>query len=832
MWCSRTFETVVQDVRLALRLLIKNPGFGATLVGTMALGIACTATVFAFVDAVLLRRLPVRQPEALVAIGAPGRNLDLNPSYFSQPFYRHLKDSSPVFGDLVATTVAVSSGVNLDEGGVTDRIRVELVSGNYFQVLGIQPAIGRFFTPREDAVPGASPVAVVTYSFWQRRLAGSPDVVGKTVSLNGHPFTIVGVGGRHFFGTRPGSGPDVWAPLMMVGELASSRIRPDQPDQNYLELFARLPERTPLTQAESAANLALRRWSDSQQGRRPRGSSAAPVLALIPMPHGLSLLRGQYSEPLVILMSAVFLLLFIACANVATLLLARFAARGREIALRMSIGATRSRIVRQMVTETLLISIAGGGLGWLASLYLGWTLMRYLPRGAEPWQFAPGGTVFLFAMAISLATGVLFGLAPAVMASKSDLASAVKSDSSTPGRRTRGFGLRGTLSTIQVALSLMLIVNAGLFARTLHNLRTTDMGFRQDGLLLASLDPLKSGYSQERLLPFFDLIQHGVREQPGVVDVGLASHGSLSGVLPIGTRFRNTAVHAEGHEPVAGEDLTTYFNTVTPGYFSAAGLPVLEGRDFGTQDRAGSVKVAIINQSAARQWFAGQNPIGKWIGQGAVGATDMQVVGVVKDGKYLNVRENVLRIVYRPLAQDPDSPMTLHVRAKDAGAVVPYVRRAVQAVDAHVPLFNVQTIDARIDESLRQERLVSTLASWLGLLGTVLAAIGLYGMISYSVAQRTREIGTRMALGATPGHVLRTFVRKALAVTCAGVALGLPLSLLAARIFAGFLYRLSPADPLTVSLGAGLLLLIAALAAIVPAFRAARVDPLSALRHE
>lgn len=564
MWSSAIFETVIQDVRLALRVLVKNPGFGATLLGTMALGIACTTTVFTFVDAILLRTLPVREPQELVAIGAPGRNLDLNPNYFSQPFYRHLKESSAVFADLAATSVAVSSGVNLDEGGVTDRIRVELVSGNYFQVLGIQPAIGRFFTPQEDAVPGANPVAVVTYSFWQRRLAASPDVVGKTMSLNGHPFTIVGVGGPHFFGTRPGFGPDLWAPLMMVGELASSRIRPDQPDQNYLELFARLPERTPLVKAQSAANVAFRQWLDFQQGQRSRGSSPPPVLALIPMPRGLSLLRGQYSEPLVILMSAVFLLLFIACANVATLLLARFTSRAREIAVRLSIGATRSRIVRQMVTETVLISALGGGLGWLASLYLGWTLLAFLPRNAEPWQFAPNITVFLFAMLISLATGVLFGIAPAVMASKTDLVSAIKADHSTPVSRTRGFGLRATINTVQVALSLMLIVGAGLFTRTLHNLRTTDMGFRQDGLLLASMDPAKSGYRNERLLSFFDLIQRSVREQPGVVDVGLASHGSLSGVLPTGTRFRNTAVHAEGHETVAGQDLTTYFNTVTP----------------------------------------------------------------------------------------------------------------------------------------------------------------------------------------------------------------------------------------------------------------------------
>ena len=399
---------VVQDVRLAFRLLAKHPAFSITVLGTLALGIACVTTIFTFVDALLLRALPVRQPQQLVAIGTPGRNLDLNPTYFSQPFYRYLKTSSPVFSNLVATSVAVSSGVNLDEGENVDRIRVELVSGNYFQVLGIQPAIGRFFAPAEDAVPDANPVVVVTWSFWQKRFAASPAIVGRTVTLNGHPFTIIGVSGPDFFGTRPGFGPDVWAPLMMVGELASGRIRPDQPNQNYLELFARIPDQTRLGAAQAAANLAFQQWLGSQPGPR-RGNSTAPrlSLALTPMPRGLSLLRGQYSEPLVILMSAVILLLLIACANVATLLLARATSRAREIAIRLSIGAGRTRIIRQMVTEAVFVGILGGALGWAASIYLGRTLLVFLPSNAEPWQFAPNAGVFLFAMFVSVVNGVL-----------------------------------------------------------------------------------------------------------------------------------------------------------------------------------------------------------------------------------------------------------------------------------------------------------------------------------------------------------------------------------------------------------------------------------------
>jgi predicted permease len=347
------------------------------------------------------------------------------------------------------------------------------------------------------------------------------------------------------------------------------------------------------------------------------------------------------------------------------------------------------------------------------------------------------------------------------------------------------------------------------------------------------LDPARNGYKGDRLLSFYDQLQRSVREQPGVVDVALASHGTLSGVLPVGTRFMNTAVHATGKDPTPGEDLTTYLNTVTPGYFRAVGLPIVAGRDFGPQDRAGAGKVAIINEAAARYWFSGANPIAKRIGQGAAGVTDIEVIGVVKNAKYLTVREETLRIMYRPLAQEPSSPMALHVRTAGISAGIgPYVRRAVQTVDSHVPLFNVQTIEARIDESLAQERLVSTLATMLGVLGTVLAGIGLYSLINYSVVQRTREIGLRMALGATPGNVLATFIRKAFVIILAGVALGAPFSLVGGRVFSGFLYGLSPADPITFGAATGLIVLIATVATLVPAFRATRVDPLNALRQE
>jgi predicted permease len=486
-----------------------------------------------------------------------------------------------------------------------------------------------------------------------------------------------------------------------------------------------------------------------------------------------------------------------------------------------------------MLTEAVLLSSLGGILGWFASLYLSRFLLAFLPANAQPSQFHPNATIFFFALFVSVVNGLLFGIAPAVLVLRTDLVSAAKSSLSSSLGRAKGLTFRGALSTAQVALSLMLIVASGLFIRTVHNLRATEMGFRQSSVFLASLDPARNGYKEDRLLTFYDQVQRSVREQPGVVDVALASYGTLSGVLPAGTRFMNNAMHAAGQDPAPGEDLTTYVNTVTPGYFRAVGLSIVAGRDFGPQDRAGAGKVAIINEAAAKYWFSGANPIGKRIGPGAAGSTDIEVIGVVKNAKYLAVREKDLRIMYRPLAQEVSSPMALHVRTAANGAGIgPYVRRAVQTVDSHVPLFNVQTIEARIDESLAQERLVSTLATMLGVLGTVLAGIGLYSLINYSVVQRTREIGMRMALGATPGKVLATFIRTVYVIIVAGVALGVPFSVAGAHIFSGFLYGLSPTDPFTFGAAIGLLVLIGTVATLVPAIRATRVDPLNALRQE
>lgn len=827
-------QSLLQDLRYAVRILKKDSGFTTAVALTFALGIGCTTAVFTFVDALLLRKLPARSPEQLVVVSAPGRDPNLNPRYLSHAFYQHLRGSNPIFSHLVATSVAVSSGINLRAGDSTDRVRAELVSGNYFNVLGATTTVGRTLSEDDDRTPGAHPVVVLSHDYWQRRFISSPEVVGRTVSVNGHPFTVIGIASRDFFGVRPGFGPDLWAPIMMVKQVSGGGISPNTRDQNYLELLARIEPDVNLREAGVAATAIYQSWLDSEGMLQPVGQgNARPTLELTPAPGGISRIRGEYSQPLIILMIFVGLLLLLTCANVSMLALARATARVKEIAIRLSVGAGWMRLVRQLMTESLLLGGLGGGLGWLLSIYLGHAILLFLPGASEPGQFAPNARTFLFTLVISGLTGVLFGLAPALVATRTDVIRALKSDSGYRGGAARRLGLREALSALQVAISLLLVIGAGLFLRTLYNLKAIDMGFRGENVLLASLDPAKSGYDRQKLAPFFDQLIQRIRQQPGIIEVGLASHGSLSGVLPSGMRFLNTTMHAEGYGATSGEEMNFYNNFVTPGYFPAVGIQILRGRNFDQQDRQGSAKVAIVNEAAARHWFKGEDPIGKHIGKGTIGPSDIEIVGVVKDAKYVDVREKALRTVYLPFHQSPSSPMTIHIKTiVDPRTVIPIVQREVRALDAGVPVFLMQTMSARVDDALSQERLITTLATVLAILGTLLASIGLYGVVSYSAVQRTREIGIRIALGAQRIDLLKLVIGRGMKVTLIGLTLGLVAAVALTRQMTSLLYGISATDPLTFSFIVLLLTDIALVACYIPARRAARVDPIVAMHTE
>jgi len=820
----------MNDLRFAFRQMLKSPGFTAVALISLGLGIGCTVTVFTFVDAVLLRKLAVRSPEQIVAVGVQGRNLNLNPSYFSHPFYGHLRDSQPIFSELIASSVAVSSGVNWRNKDVIERVRVEIVSGNYFEVLGVPAAVGRVLTRTDDQAPSAHAVVVLSHASWQRWFGGELEARGRPVSLNGHVFTIIGVAPEGFYGTRPGFGPDFWAPIMMVKELTGG-ISLDQRNQNYLEFMARLRPDVKLREAEAAFALAHQQWLDAETGR---GAVNAPPrenarFQLMPAPRGLSLLRGQYGQSLIILMAAVGLLFVISCTNVAILLLARASTRAKEFGIRLALGAGRGRVARQFIAENLLLSLLGGGIGLGISIFLGRSLVSFLPSTADARQFTPDAGVFLFASFISVLTGFVFGLAPALVFTKTELVRAIKGQIAQ--RSGRVPDTRSALSATQVALSVILMAGAGLFLRTLQNLKSVDLGFRRESLVLASLDPAKSGYEKNRVAVFWDELLERIRPQPGVQAISLASHGSLSGVLPVGTRFINMSMHAEVEAPRPVEDTTYYVNFVAPAYFETVGMRLLRGRDFNRHDQRDGASVAILNETAARAFFKGDDPIRKRIGQGQSGPTDIEIIGLVNDAKYLSVKEAALPIVY--LLATTDSPMTLHVRAStDAPMMISLIQREARALDPNIPLFNIQTMDARVDESLRQERLVLALASVLGVLGTLLAAIGLYGVLSYSVIRRTREIGIRMALGAQQSSVLFMALRRGMTVAGIGIAAGIIAAVGLTRLLRALLFGVSPTDTLTFAAVALLLAAVAFLACWLPARRAGRVDPMEALRYE
>jgi putative ABC transport system permease protein len=820
-------EALIQDIRFSVRWLLRERTFTATALLTLALGIGSTTAVFTLVDVLLLRPLPVKSAEGLFTLSAPGKNVDLTPSYYSHGFYEHLRNSNPVFASLFASSTVVSSGVNLFDGAVTDRVRCELVSGNYFDVLGVGAAAGRTLGPDDDRTPGSHPVVVLSYAFWQRRFAGAPDVVGRSVTVNGTPFTVVGVATRGFFGTKPGFGPDIWAPLMMVKQVTNGSIAPLERNQNYLEMTVRLEPPFETGHAQAMAATIYANWLDEGPTSQPR--SAAPTVQLTPSFKGHSLLRAQYGQPLLLLTAAVLLLLLIACANIATLLMSRATARAREIAIRTAIGATRNRLVRQLMTETACIAAIAGVCGWFVSIYLEQLMLSFLPATTEAWQFSPNVRVFAATFFVACASGLLFGLAPVVQLARHQ---AVTLRSRTPPARTiwRILDSRDVLTVVQIALTILLLTGTGLFARTLQNLRAADMGFNRDHILLASIDPARSGYDRPRTTAFFQELVHRLRVRENIDAVGLASHGTLSGVLPAGTRFMSTQMHGDGAPEPASRDLTVHQNVVSSEYFEASGIALMRGRPFTEFDREGNA-VAILNTAAAQLLFGNDNAIGRRLGSGRQGPTNLEVVGVVENAKYLSVREAPIPTVYVPFRDG--SPMTLHVKTRaDAQSTLRVIEQEVKALDPTLPLFQVQTIEARVDDALRQERLVATLATVLGVAAMLIAAVGIYGLISFSVAQRTREIGIRLAVGAEPRQILLMVLARVCLLVTLGSAVGLPIALSSSRVAATFLFGVSAWDPAIIASVLTVVTVVSLSAGLIPAGNAARTDAWNALRSD
>jgi len=830
---------MTQDLRFALRRILKSPGFTGVVLLTLGLGIGANTAIFSLMDQVLLRLLPVRNPEELVVLDAPGpfsgstHNYSATLTPISHPMFEALRDKNTVFDGLLAHCPAQA---HLTANGETSSVDGDLVSGTFFEVLGLAPAAGRLFTPEDDRRPGAHPIMVLSHGFWTRRFAADPDVVGQSVLLNSQPMTVVGVAPAGFHGVELGGSPDVFVPLMMQpqviptwnGGIGEFRVR-------WLTAMARLKEGVSISQAKAGIEVLYRQILEEDLKRittsseRFRARFLEKQITLLPGGGGTSELRGQSRTPLLVLTGMVGLVLLIACANVANLLLARASSRQRELAVRLALGASRGRLVRQLLAESLVLSIGGGLVGivlasWTGDLLLNTLVVKSAARAlSADLDLRVGG----FAFGLSLATTFVFGLVPALQSTRPALAPTLKSEASSiiGGRAPQRF--RKGLVAAQVALSLLLLIGAGLFARSLMNLRRLDPGFQPDRLLAFSVDPSLNGYTLERRVELLKRIRDEIAAEPGVRSVSLAE-------LALMTRSDSSStVSVEGYEPKEGENMNPNFNGLAPGFFETLGIPLLAGRDFTEADGAGAPKVAVVNQTFARYFFGNGDPLDRRFGYSR-GPKDVTIVGVVKDGKSGSLQEEPLRFVYTPYMQSGDlGGATFYVRSDaDLTTLGARLGDLVRRVDATLPVTEMKTMREQIGDSLLVERMVASLSGAFGLLATLLAAVGLYGVTSQAVALRTREIGIRVALGAERRNLLSMVLKDVAMLAALGTAIGLPAGYALGRLVESQLFGLSARDPLTFAAATCSLLLAALLAGYVPAARVTRIDPVEALRYE
>ena len=828
-------DQLLADLRYAGRTILKNPGFSAVVVLTLGLGIGANTAIFTLMDQVLMRPLRVKDPGELVLLDGPGpfSGRTHNDHTFSHPMYLALRDgTSGVFSGVVAR---FGTDATLTWHGRSERVMVESVSGNYFEVLGLTPALGRTFTLDDDRTAGGHPLVILSHGFWKRRFGSDPQIVGQSVSVNGRPMDVVGVAAPGFQGIEVGRVVDVFVPITMKATLTPTWDDFANWRSRWLNIIARRAPGISPEQAEAGANVAYRQalnedvktlghWTEKNRQR-----FLAKHLDVTPGATGMSDLRRQTTAPLLVLMGMVGLVLLIACGNVANLLMARATARQKEVAIRLSLGASRGRLIRQLLVESLLLSLLGAVAGVVFANWTGDLLLRALPfEGASQALSAdPDLRVGVFTLVISLLTGLLFGLAPALQLTRPAVASTLK-DEAAAVIGGSGARLRRGLVVAQVALSLLLLVGAGLFARSLHNLRQQEPGFTADRLLVFSVDPPLAGYDRDRVRDFAQRLQQGLQAVPGVT----AAAPALSPIMSDSV-WRST-IKVDGYTSKEGEDMSPQVNAVAPTFFATLGVPLLGGRDFDARDVQGAPRAAIVNEAMAKYFWGNESPLGKRFGFARDDKIDIEVVGVVKDGKTNNMREAIPRMIYVPLDQQNEiSGLVVYARTSlPEEGVATAVRQAVARLDANLPIYNLKTMEAQISESMFVDRMVAALSAAFGLLATMLAAVGLYGVMSYSVARRTREIGIRLALGAPRQRVLGMVLREVGTLGAWGLGLGLPIAIGLAQLLRAQLFGLAPHDPLTIASATLLLACVTVLAGLVPARRAMRVDPILALRYE
>jgi predicted permease len=821
----RWLEDLWQDLRYSARMLLKNPGFTLIAVITLALGIGANMAIFTWLKAIYLQPLPgVAASDRLVILRSTVIKSANSPMLVSFPNYKDYRDRNQVFSGLAAFNIIT---VNLMDGeGQPERIWGSLVSGNYFDVLGVRALLGRTFAPDEDGA--AHPVAVISHSLWQRRFAADPSLIGKTIKLNKLDFTVIGVAPEGFRGNLVGLDFGFWAPAMMYPQLSPSGHHLYGRGSHHFMVMGRLKEGVTFEQAEANAQMiAAQLARDYPQENEGEG---ARLITLTEDSYGF----GPIASWLDVLMAAAGLVMLIACANIANLLLARGAGRSREIGIRLALGAGRSRLIRQMLTESLLLAVMGGAVGALLALWLSNAMHLMIPPTGDPvslnlaWDYRVAG----FALALTLLTVLAVGLAPALRATKVDPVVSIKNDGVAIGASMRRSRLRGALVVTQIAASLVSLVCAGLFIRTLAQQLKVDPGFDPERTLLVSMNLYPNGYDEKRGIEFYRQLLERVAALPGVASASLSDNvpNAWSG----GT---NWPYEIEGYVPRSNELMDINYEVVAPRYFQTMRIPLAEGREFSEADHAQSAPVAIVNETMARRYWPGQNAVGKRLRGGGKWST---IVGVARDLNHPGARGAARPFMYYPLYQDYDAQITLVVRTEgDPLQALAGVRSAVRALDATLPMFDEKTLQTHSGIPLFLDRMMVTYLSAFCLLALALAAIGLYGVMAYSVAAHTREIGIRMALGAQTADVLKQVIRQGMTLTLTGATIGLIAALGLTRLIKGsqfldmdLLFGVSASDPLTYILSALLLAGVALLASYLPARRAAKVDPMVALRWE
>jgi predicted permease len=839
---------LTQDVKYGLRMLGRNPGFTAVAVATLALGIGANTAIFSLIDAVMLKNLPVKQPERLVLFKWDTHKW---PPHFSQTGGdSRLSFSYPAFQQFRAQNQALSSvfafvplgfnkqNVTVSLNGEPTLADGEMVTGDYFSGLGVTPLLGRAIT-EEDEQPGAPRVAVISYNYWSSRFGRDPSILGRAITLNETSATIVGVTPSSFYGEQPGSEPDLWVAFADLPNLRPWSAKPANTDSVYtdrdwicLNIMGRLKPGVSRDQAQSVFDIAFHQFVTADW--TPDKQDQVPHLQLAAAGQGVNNLREAYSKPLTILMAVVGLVLLIACANLATFLLARATARQKEISVRLAIGASRMRLIRQLLTESVLLAVAGGALGILFAAWGTQALLAFMSGGENQivLDVRPDRNVLLFTLAASVLTGILFGLAPALHAARVALASAMKDTAGNISEGRGGHFAGKSLVVVQISASLVLMIGAGLFVRTLQNFERKDLGFDQKNLLTFGIDPTRAGYKGDQLVNFYQRLLKRVQTLPGVQSATLIENMPLSGWS------NNTNITIEGSKLKVPNNHLRWM-AVGPDFFRTMGMPLIAGRGINESDTASAPNVAVVDETFARTYLGGSYPIGQRFYLGGGSRPDpkfeFEIVGEVKKAELTDIHAELMPKAYMSYAQFPEEVSALYFQVRTAGnpaGLVPELRDAVHQMDANLPLMEVSTQTQLTAEALTRERTFARLSSFFALLALLLATIGLYGTMAYSVTRKTHEIGIRLALGAKPRDILRMVLGRGLELTLVGVAIGIVAALAATRLISSMIYGVTTSDPITFAAVAVFLVLVAFLACYVPARRATKVDPLVALRYE